>query len=585
MYKNRFIVLASFLLFYLVLDQSKIFCAINYTEGLEIESKPSTPQIKRLRLTDTLADKPWKGVSGKNVLKIDLGEERQFNTLRFQVKEDITFTEIKIKAGTSTDNKVQIYLGNNKSALANEWITLKVSKTVARYINLTLKNSRPKIFELEVYCTQKDFNGDGYEDVIVGAPYHDAGANIGAARGQAYVYLGGPILSNTPFFTFSGDEDDALLGNSVCSAGDVNNDGFDDVIVGAYYHDAGGILNANRGQAYVYLGGPTLSNTPDFTFSGDQDNLQFGRSVSGAGDVNNDGFDDVIVGAPYHDADGVDRGQAYVYLGGPILSNTPFFTFSGDENNAHFGLSVSGAGDVNNDGFDDVIVGARDQNVGGVDRGQAYVYSGGPILSNTPFFTFSGDQNSAYFGVSVSGAGDVNNDGFDDVIVGAYYHNAGGTARGRAYVYSGGPTLSNTPFFTFNGDEDNGLFGFSVSGAGDVNNDGFDDVIVGAYAHDGGGTDSGHAYVYLGGPILSNTPFFAFSGDQDSAYFGGSVSGAGDMNKDGFDDVIIGAEEHDAGGFNRGRAYVYSGGPTLSSTPALTLSNDQDSAYFGSSVD
>ena len=577
----KFVVLITSFFLYFTLFQFPISASTNYTEGLVIKSKPSTTKTKRLRLTDTLADKAWKGVSGKNVLKIDLGEERKFNTVRFRVKEDTTFAEVKIKAGTSTDNKVQIYLGNNKSALANDWIALKMPKTVARYVNLTLKNSRPKIFELEVYCTQKDFNGDGYEDVIVGASNHDSS---GVDRGEIYIYLGGQTLSATPDFTLSGDEDFAYFGNSVSSAGDVNNDGFDDIIVGANLHDAD-IINSDRGRAYIYLGGQILNTTPNFTLSGDEDFAYFGNSVSSAGDVNNDGFDDVIIGASGHNAGGANKGRAYVYLGGTTINSLPI-EFSGDEDFASFGNAVSGAGDINNDGFDDVIIGASDHNAGGTDRGQAYIYLGGTTLNSSPAFTRSGDENSALFGYSVSGAGDVNKDGFDDVIVGAYLHNAGGTDRGQAYIYLGGSSLSLLPNLVLNGDENFASFGVSVSGAGDVNKDGFDDVIVGASNHTAGGISRGRAYIYLGeSTLITGTPAVTFNGNLNSANLGNAVSGAGDINKDGFDDVIVGAYLHDGSGTGRGQAYVYLGGSSfISNTASATFSGDENNALLGISV-
>ena len=572
--------------------QCPISATSNYTEGLVIKSKPLTSKNKRLQLTDTLIDKAWKGEKGKNVLKIDLGEERKFNTVRFQVKEDITFTEIKLKAGTSNDNKVVIYDNANLSGLANEWITLKIPKTNARYINLILKKKRPKIYELEVYCTEKDFNGDGYDDFIVGAPFHDAG---GTARGRVYVYFGGSALDDTPDLILSGDEDDAFFGYSVSGAGDVNNDGYDDFIVGAYWHNAGA-GNTDRGRAYIYLGGVSLINTPSLTLSGDEDYAYFGNSVSGAGDVNKDGYDDFMVGAWGHDAGAAseaDRGRAYVYLGGVSLINTPALTLSGDEDLALFGNSVSDAGDINKDGYDDFMVGAYRHDAGEgfeANRGRVYVYFGGTNLSSIPSI-LNGDEDNAGFGNSISGAGDVNNDGYDDFIVGADGHDAGAgpsANRGRAYVYFGGTNLSSIPS-VFDGDENIAGFGHSVSALGDVNKDGYDDFMVGAWGHDAGGGASanrGRAYVYFGGTNLSSIPS-VLNGDENLGLFGNSVSGTGDVNRDGYDDFMVGAYRHDAGGninANRGRVYIYFGGSSLSDIPSF-LDGDQDGAFFGNSLD
>ncbi|MCH7879867.1 MAG: FG-GAP repeat protein, partial [candidate division Zixibacteria bacterium] len=169
----------------------------------------------------------------------------------------------------------------------------------------------------------------------------------------------------------------------------------------------------------------------------------------------------------------------------------PYY-FTGEAAGDVFGISVSGAGDVNNDGFADLIVGALPNDAGGSNAGRAYVYSGqtGALLH-----TFTGEAAGDWFGHSVSGAGDVNNDGFADLIVGGPGNNAGGGNAGRAYVYSG---QTGALLHTFTGEAAVDFFGFSVSGAGDVNNDGFADLIVGAYRNDAGGSDAGRAYVYSG---------------------------------------------------------------------------------------
>jgi hypothetical protein len=267
----------------------------------------------------------------------------------------------------------------------------------------------------------------------------------------------------------------------------VNNDGFDDLIVGAYLSDAGG---SNAGRAYVYSG---QSGTLLHTFTGEPGGIpfgdEFGFSVSGAGDVDSDGFDDLIVGAYLNDAGGLDAGRAYVYSG---KSGALLHAFAGKAVYDRFGESVSGAGDVNNDGFADVIVGARYNSAGGNSAGQAYVHSG---ESGALLYTFTGEAEGDYFGRSVSGAGDVNSDGFDDLIVGAYLNDAAGPNAGRAYVYSG---QSGVLLYTFTADTAGDFFGISVSGAGDVDNNGFADLIVGAFWNDAGGNDAGRVYVFLG---------------------------------------------------------------------------------------
>jgi len=405
-----------------------------------------------------------------------------------------------------------------------------------------------------------DVNNDGYDDLIVGADYNDAG---GTDAGRAYVYSGqtGGLL-----YTFTGAATYDYFGFSVSGAGDVNNDGYADLIVGAIYNDAGGTY---AGRAYVYSGqtGALL-----YTFTGAAAYDNFGISVSGAGDVNNDGYADLIVGALYNNAGGFAAGRAYVYSGqtGALL-----YTFTGEAADDNFGISVSGAGDVNNDGYADLIVGAPLNNAGGPFVGRAYVFSSQELCSYEEFHAFTGEAEGDLFGYSVSGAGDVNNDGYADLIVGAPYNGAGGTSAGRAYVYSG---HTRALLYTFTGEAAGNQFGYSVSGAGDVNNDGYADLIVGAPGNDAGGTDAGRAYVYSGqtGALL-----YTFTGEAAYDDFGGSVSGAVDVNNDGYADLIVGAWYNDAGGAEAGRAYVYSG-----QTGALlyTFTGEAAGDLFGTSV-
>jgi len=154
-------------------------------------------------------------------------------------------------------------------------------------------------------------NGDGYSDVIVGAPLYDGGHDN---EGRAYVYHGSAtVLSTTASWNVESDQADAQFGYSVGTAGDVNGDGYSDVIVGAPYYDSD---ETDEGWAYVYHGSATvLSTTADWTAESDQAGANFGYSVGTAGDVNGDGYSDVIVGAPYYDSGETDEGRAYVYHG------------------------------------------------------------------------------------------------------------------------------------------------------------------------------------------------------------------------------------------------------------------------------
>ena len=416
---------------------------------------------------------------------------------------------------------------------------------------------------------------DALHPVVSAAPYEPAGVDV---------------PDQTIWVSVGDDQNWAEYGAAVATAGDVNGDGYDDVIVGASRFSTS---NQSAGKAYVYPGGPGgLSPGPDWTSVGDDlSYAYFGTSVASAGDVNGDGFDDVIVGAPYVDTTRQDVGKAYVYLGGPGgLSPGPVWTSVGDDQTrAYLGTSVASAGDVNGDGFDDIIAGAPAYRWNRTRPGKAFVYlgaSGGP--SPTPIWTSSGDgQAGVQFGIAVASVGDVDGDGYDDIVVGAPYFKGVTPSLGKAYVYLGGPAgPSSTPSWTSTGDDDLwGRFGWSVASGGDVNGDGFSDLIVGASV---GNNNWGKGYVFLGGATgLSGSPAWTSAGDdQVAGLFGGALSSAGDLNADGYDDVVVGAPGFHTWNLYAGKAYIFTGGPGgLSLGPVWTSSgDDRYGAWFGGSV-
>jgi hypothetical protein len=347
-----------------------------------------------------------------------------------------------------------------------------------------------------------------------------------------------------PVWTGESDDAGATFSDGLSDAGDVNGDGFGDVIVGSPTFGL-----STKGRVEVFHGSVGgLSLTADWTEDASALDGRFGHSVSGAGDVNGDGFGDVIVGA-YTAANGqVREGRAYVYYGSSTgLAATAAWTVESNQAEAQLGQSVSGAGDVNGDGFDDVIVGAFEFDNGSGGGGRVFVYHGSlGGLSAAADWTADWDPLSLFpsaFGFSVSDAGDVDGDGYDDVIIGdpsAYGDEAG---EGRAYVFMGSATgLAATPAWQVEGNQNSAQLGYSVSGAGDVNADGFGDVIVGARELDDGPFNEGTALVYLGSAGgLATAPIWIGEGDQVEAHYGVSVSGLGDINCDGFGDVIVGA--------------------------------------------
>ncbi len=418
--------------------------------------------------------------------------------------------------------------------------------------------------------TTLDVNGDGYADVVVGA----SGAGTpGRNAGRAYVFLGSASgIGPEPTTILTGpDERNGNFGHRVASAGDVNGDGFADVLVGAY-----GVSNsagyAHAGRAYVYLGSADgLSNTPATTLTGsDVASAGFGISVASAGDVNGDGFADVVVGADEVASGGT--GEAFVYLGSEAgLESTASTILRGSERSDGFGDSVAGAGDLNGDGFADVVVGALR-----VDdwAGRAYVFLGSASgLGSMPARVLSApDGPNGWFG-RVALADDVNGDGFADLVVGAEHVGAG-----RAYVYEGNAWgVGSSPATMLLG-IDGDWFGVSVASAGDLNGDGFSDVVVGAGAAVNG---RGRAYAYLGSASgLTTRAAATLTGSVASGNFGWQVAGAGDVNGDRFADMVVGAPND-----GPGRAFMYQGSSAgLVPSPTATLNGFDLNGSFGSSV-
>jgi hypothetical protein len=431
-----------------------------------------------------------------------------------------------------------------------------------------------------------DVNGDGYDDVIVSALRYDTGvANGGVAlvfHGSASgIASGGADAADT---RIEGDGYKGELGSSVAGAGDVNGDGYDDIIVGAWHYD---VLGAWDGIALIYHGGPSgIANggpaDADTRLVGDQLDGEFGMRVAGVGDVNADGFDDVMVASYAYEYGESMEGAAFLYHGGPagIPSGGPGTADSRLESDRAGGLlvGVAGAGDVNGDGYADVILGAYGYDVGDPKfaDGAVFVYHGGPagIASGGPDLADAmiwGLPQGIQLGFRVAGAGDVNADGFDDVIVSGGFYDAGEQDEGAAFVFHGGPAGIASGGLevadaVLESNQEFAWMGFGVAGAGDVNGDGYDDVIVGAmrWEDEGDDRDTGAAFIYLGwaagighgGPDRAHEKL---KPDIATRIFGSDVAGAGDVNGDGYDDVVVGASGSNFPDNPGGAAFVYHG--------------------------
>jgi hypothetical protein len=393
-----------------------------------------------------------------------------------------------------------------------------------------------------------------------------------------------PLMS-TPDWEWSPNEQYALAGASVATAGDVNGDGYSDVIVGVpSYNYCGG----NSGAAFCFLGGPDgLAADYDWFDCSLWVNGFYGTSVSTAGDVNGDGYDDVIVGAPQRATDPGGTGRAYIYLGSADgLQHSIFWDLESDQLYSYVGDHVSYAGDVNGDGYDDVIVSEAAWDDGAThDAGRVHVYTGGPATMDL-LTTFEGDAANVTLGQCVAGAGDVNGDGYDDVIFSQYSYVLPGSMH-RVHVRYGAASGALTTGDTLIGPAENVEFGWSISPAGDVNGDGYADILVGAPNMDNGGYfDAGQVYCFLGGGGgVEDTAAWTYTVDQSGARFGQSVATAGDVNGDGYADVILGAELWSNGEVEEGRAWVFLGSNSgLADDYVWTREGNQIEAEYGDCV-
>ena len=369
-------------------------------------------------------------------------------------------------------------------------------------------------------------------------------------------------LSNSDA-SFVGEDANDQAGNSVASAGDVNGDGYSDILIGAPSNDQGGEDSGQTYLILGRPGGWAMDtdlSAADASFIGEAPYDWSGYSVASAGDVNGDGYDDILVGALPAGQGGNYGGQAYLILGkatGWTMDtnlSTADASFVGENNPGNVNLSMSSAGDINGDGYDDILIGASGNFEGGDFAGQTYVIlgkaSGWAMDTNlsTADASFIGEDANDTSGFWVSSAGDVNADDYDDIYIGAPRFSAPGISHaylilGKANGWAMDTDLANADA-SFVGEDANDTVGLAMAPGGDINGDGYDDIVIGVWKGEYDGYRNGVAYVILGKAsgwatdTNLGTADASFLYESDKDVVGGAIAANGDVNGDGYGDIL-----------------------------------------------
>ncbi|MCA9354598.1 MAG: FG-GAP repeat protein, partial [Candidatus Kaiserbacteria bacterium] len=415
-----------------------------------------------------------------------------------------------------------------------------------------------------------DYNGDGVKDVAVGAYGYTS------RTGRTYIFYG-PVSSDVTSnadVVYTGEAGNNFFGYAITS-GDLNSDGIDDLVATARAY------SVTQGRAYVFYGGSMSSSSAsaaDVVLSGGASSMFFGNSVT-IGDLNNDGTDDLAIGAI---AVSSSQGAVYIFYGGMMVSESASgadVTLTGESStNGQFGFTLA-QGDLNADGSDDLVVSAPGYDVT-TNEGRVYVFYGGSIISGNATsadLIITGESTSNFFGYNALAVADLNHDGKEDLVAGAYAYNS---SQGRTYIfYSQSGQVNLDQHITGEGTSD--YFGKSFA-TGDFNNDGRDDLAVGAYLDN---SNAGKVYIFYNDgdyTTLASTSDVTLTGDS-SSNFGGALA-VGDFNSDGVDDLVVGASIKTT---LTGEVYVFYGGAMVSegaSGADVTLTGEATVSFFGSSL-
>ncbi|MEZ4459638.1 MAG: integrin alpha [bacterium] len=393
-----------------------------------------------------------------------------------------------------------------------------------------------------------------------------------------YPVLIDPVAS-TPSWAVTGDvaDGESRFGNGVAHAGDVDNDGFDDVLIGQTRYSSDVATQNREGRVLLFKGSATgLANTASWTYESDAANVQMGSSIHGIGDINKDGFDDVVVAQElFNGSAGSLSGRVLVFLGNATgLDATPAWTREGTAAGERFGSVVQRGGDANCDGNLDLAVSSP---FAASNNGRAWVFYGSgtaALFQPTPW-TFTGTGNAVNFGTSLAGDGNLNGDtvtvgpdtySCDDLVVGEPgFDSPGLTNQGRVVVFFGSASgLSTSPNTTFASNNNQATLGVRIAMVKDINGDGYDDVLGGApgYSSSAALTQEGAVFLALGTLGGLQPPMPPMTGGVAGARLGSAMHRGGDVNNDGFEDFIVGSLSYSNTEAAEGIAVLYQGTST-----------------------